>query len=151
MQKRFCLGLILVALLQSGCVTHYQSQPMVEGELLDSHGQPLAGASVTYSSNAGETSALSDNNGRFSFPAKHKWVFFLPIGPMDWVHRAGLHFQTATQQYDYLAAGGLGNAHELDGVEIGVICQLPAATELSPPEVCHRVDINKVTGNQPPN
>lgn len=115
--------------------------------MLDSHGQPLAGVDVTLTSNAGETSVLSDSNGRFSFPAKHEWTFFLPIGPIDWIHRADLHIRTATQQYDYSVAGRLGNAHEMDGAAFGVICQLPATTETPPPEVCHRTGVNTVKGD----
>lgn len=151
MQKCFWPGLMLITLLQSGCVTHYQSQPRIAGQIQDSHGQPLAGVDVTLASNAGETSVLSDSDGRFSFPAKHKWTFFLPIGPVDWIHRADLHIRTATQQYDYSVAGRLGNAHEMDGAEFGVICRLPATTETPPPEVCQRTGVDALTGDQPPN
>lgn len=151
MKKSFAPAIVLIALLQSGCVTHYQNQPRVEGRVLDRHGQPLAGVGITLESNAGASRIVSDRAGRFSFPAKHEWAFYLPLGPMDWMHRAQLRIQTATRQYDYFIAGGLGNSHVMDGAEFGVICQLPATTQLPPPEVCHGVDIHTVKGDQPPN
>lgn len=38
---------MLTVLRQSGCVAHHQIQPVVEGRLTDSAGQPVQGAEMT--------------------------------------------------------------------------------------------------------
>ncbi len=43
MQKPYLLTLLISLCLLQGCVTRYQSQPEVNGQLLDNAGNPIAG------------------------------------------------------------------------------------------------------------
>lgn len=133
------LALLATACLLQGCVTRYQSQPEVTGQLLDSAGRPQAGAQITLTGSGDAADTLTDADGRFSFNKAHKWAFYLPIGPIDWMHRAELHIRAPGGEYDYLLSSRLGNAHELDGAQYHVQCKLPAAATTPPPEICHRV------------
>ncbi|WP_312948246.1 carboxypeptidase regulatory-like domain-containing protein [Superficieibacter sp.] len=150
MNKKFWPALISAALLQSGCVTWYQSQPKVEGLMLNSQGQPLADQQVTLESNAGSETTQSDGAGRFTFSGKHELAFFIPIGPIDWIHQAKLQVPAAGQVNTFNLGGAFGNSHAFDGAQFAVVCQIPATTQLPPPEICHRELMENVTGNQPP-
>jgi hypothetical protein len=50
MATRFWPGIALLALLQSGCVAYTQSQPALEGRLVDSSGKPIPAATITLKS-----------------------------------------------------------------------------------------------------
>ncbi|HEP1064320.1 TPA: carboxypeptidase regulatory-like domain-containing protein [Klebsiella aerogenes] len=139
MQKPYLLTLLISLCLLQGCVTRYQSQPEVNGQLLDNAGKPIAGAKITLTSSGDSADTLSDSDGRFSFNKAHKWAFYLPIGPIDWMHRAELHFTTPHGEYAYLLTSRMGNAHELDGAQYHVRCKIPAAAMTPPPEICYRV------------
>ena len=75
MQKPYLLTLLISLCLLQGCVTRYQSQPEVNGQLLDNAGNPIAGAQITLTGSGDSADTLSDSDGRFSFNKAHKWAF----------------------------------------------------------------------------
>ena len=121
MKIRKLTGTMLIGLMLCGCVMHRQTQPEVEGRLIDSAGKPVSGAKITLE----REQTLSDDNGRFAFQSQHEWIFFLPIGPMDWIYHTPLQISVNGKEYDAEAGGGLGGPHNLEGKVYKVICTLP--------------------------
>lgn len=80
MFRRFIPMMIVGAFLQSGCVAHTQSQPMVEGRLFDNQGHAVPDANIILQSNGTAVSTVSDQDGFFSFPADYEWSFFCQSG-----------------------------------------------------------------------
>ena len=144
MAKPFWPGILVLALLQSGCVAYTQSQPIVEGRLLDSSGNALPGANITLKSNGPDASAVTDSKGFFAFTGDHEWSFFLPIGPIDKMNVSRLLIRASGQNYDVLLSSGLSGPYGSGPSEMGVICTLPQAQLLPekegmPVDICQQV------------
>ena len=60
-------GAMLIALTLSSCIMHRQTQPEVEGRLIDRTGKPVPGAKITLE----REQTLSDDKGRFGFQGQH--------------------------------------------------------------------------------
>ncbi|WP_437890900.1 carboxypeptidase-like regulatory domain-containing protein [Phytobacter sp. V91] len=149
MMKRFWPGIILLVLLQSGCVAYTQSQPRVEGQLLDSAGNAVTGADITLKSNAPDASTITDSNGFFAFPGDHEWSFFLPIGPIDKLNRSQLLIDAQGQHYDILLSSGLSGPYGSGPSEMGVVCRLPSSQLLTQkggitPDICQQRPFKKM-------
>ena len=114
-------GAMLIALALSSCIMHRQTQPEVEGCLIDRTGKPVPGAKITLE----REQTLSDDKGRFGFQGQHEWIFFLPIGPMDWMYHTSLQMSANGKEYEAESGGGPGGPHELEGKAYNVICTLP--------------------------
>ncbi len=114
-------GVMLIALTLCGCIMHRQTQPEVAGRLIDRTGKPVPGAKITLENEQ----TLSDDKGRFGFQRQHEWIFFLPIGPMDWMYHTSLEMSTNGKEYEAELGGGFGGPHELEGKTYNVICILP--------------------------
>jgi hypothetical protein len=148
MAKQFWPGIILLALLQSGCAAYTRSQPVVEGRLLDSDGHAVSGANITLKSNGPAASTVTDSNGFFAFTGDHEWSFFLPIGPIDKVNINRLLISAREQHYDVILSYGLSGPYGSGPAEIGVVCTLPR-TQLLPDkegmtvDICKQVPLNK--------
>lgn len=127
MATRFWPGIALLALLQSGCVAYTQSQPALEGRLLDSTGKPVPAANITLKSNRPGASTVTDSKGFFAFAGEKEWSFFLPIGPVDKINLSQLHISAQGQQYDVLLSYGLSGPYGSGPSEMGVVCTLPQA------------------------
>ncbi|MES0264295.1 carboxypeptidase-like regulatory domain-containing protein [Citrobacter sedlakii] len=126
MKAGMLAGIIAIALLQSGCMIHRQTQPEVEGRLIDSAGKPVSGATVVLASHAEKpVTTLSDKEGRFAFPPQHEWAFFLPIGPMDWFYATSLQVNANGKAYEAETGGGVGGPFELEGDVLKVVCRVP--------------------------
>lgn len=76
MFRRFIPMMIVGAFLQSGCVAHTQSQPMVEGRLFDNQGHAVPDANIILQSNGPAVSTVSDQDGFFLFPLTMNGRFF---------------------------------------------------------------------------
>ncbi|POT56770.1 carboxypeptidase regulatory-like domain-containing protein [Citrobacter amalonaticus] len=144
MAKRTGAAVVLIALLQSGCVAYHQTQPAVEGRLTDNGGKPVQGAEITLESNAPSVSTVSDRDGFFSFPNKYEWTFFLPIGPMDWIYRSTLRISAEGKTYEARLGGRFGGVYAADGEAYRVICTLPDASHSAPDAgICHPSALEK--------
>lgn len=144
MGKRFWPGIMLLVLLQSGCVAYTQSRPVVEGRLLDSSGNAVPGANITLKSNGPDASTVTDSHGFFAFTGDHEWSFFLPIGPIDKVNITRLLIGARGQQYDNLLSYRISGPYGSGPSETGVICTLPQVQLLPekegmPVEICQQV------------
>ena len=144
MATRFWPGVALLALLQSGCVAYTQSQPALEGRLLDSSGKPIPAATITLKSHRPGASTVTDSKGFFAFVGEHEWSFFLPIGPIDKINLSRLLISAQGQQYDVLLSYGLSGPYGSGPSEVGVLCtlpetQLPTDKEGTTPDICQRV------------
>ena len=126
MKAGMMAGAIVIALLQSGCVIHRQTQPEVEGRLIDSGGRPVTHARLTLVGTADKPDeTLSDNDGRFAFQPQHEWIFFLPIGPMDWFYHSLLRANANGNVYEGNLGGGPGGPFALEDKVIKVVCTVP--------------------------
>lgn len=145
---RFWPFVTLLVLLQSGCVAYTQSQPAIEGRLLDSTGKPVPAANITLKSFRPRATTVTDSEGFFAFAGEHEWSFFLPIGPADKVNLFSLLISAQGQQYDVLLFQKLSGPYGLGLTELGVLCTLPQE-QLSPekeritPDICQRVSLEK--------
>jgi len=111
MATRFWPGIALLALLQSGCVAYTQSQPALEGRLVDSSGKPITAATITLKSYRPGASTVTDSKGFFAFADEHEWSFFLPVGPIDKINLSRLLISAQGQQYDVLLSYGLSGPY----------------------------------------
>lgn len=149
MSTRFLPWAIVAALLQSGCVTYTQSQPKVEGHLIDSQGKAIAGADITLSSNSPDASTVTDSNGFFSFPGAHQWSLFLPLGPIDKINRSALIIRARDRQYAVPLDYGIGGPYASGLSEAGLLCILPGPQPISKEErddadICRRMPLTQV-------
>ncbi|UTJ46808.1 carboxypeptidase regulatory-like domain-containing protein [Atlantibacter subterranea] len=154
MFRRFIPMMIVGAFLQSGCVAHTQSQPMVEGRLFDNQGHAVPDANIILQSNGPAVSTVSDQDGFFSFPADYEWSFFLPIGPIDKMNRTELLIQVLGQQYAILLASVMSGPFGSGPAEIGVVCTLPATLPTPKPandesDICQQMSLNAVKTFRP--
>lgn len=152
MTTRFWPAIVMMALLQSGCVARTQSQPAVEARLLDSSGNPVSGAEITLKSNGPDARTVSDSNGVFTFSGEHEWSFFLPIGPIDKVNISRLLITAQGQHYDELLSYRLSGPFGGGPAEMSVVCTLPKTQEAPKPEtgetgVCQRVPLNNAAAS----
>lgn len=134
MAKRYRAFTLLAALLLSGCVAYTQSRPQVEGRLLDSHGQPVAGAEIVLESYKPLASTVSDSAGRFAFTADHEWSFFLPIGPIDKINMSRLDISARGQRYNVLLSYGLSGPYGSGPAGMRVVCTLPPSQQTPDPQ-----------------
>ena len=65
-------GAMLIALTLSSCIMHRQTQPEVEGRLIDRTGKPVPGAKITLE----REQTLSDDRGVLVFRASMSGSFF---------------------------------------------------------------------------
>ncbi|MGK9175994.1 carboxypeptidase-like regulatory domain-containing protein [Yokenella regensburgei] len=149
MAKRFWPGLVLLALLQSGCVAYTRSQPVVEGRLLDSDGNAISAAEITLKSNGSDASTLTDSKGAFFFRGDHEWSLFLPIGPIDKINISRLLITARGQHYDVLLSYRLSGSYEGAPDEMGVVCTLPRTqqspdTQTGEHDICRPVPLSRV-------
>lgn len=149
MATRFWPGIALLALLQSGCVAYTQSQPALEGRLLDSMGKAVPGANITLKNYRPGASTVTDSGGFFAFEGEHEWSFFLPIGPIDKMNMTQLNISAQGQEYEVLLSYGLSGPYWSSPSEVGVLCtlpqaQLPPQKEGIPPEICQRVSFKEM-------
>ncbi len=143
MTTRFWQGVALLALLQSGCVAYTQSEPALEGRLLDSTGKPVPAANIMLKSYRPGPSTVTDSEGFFAFEGEHEWSFFLPIGPIDKMNMTQLNISARGQEYDVVLSYGLSGPYGSSPSEVGVLCTLPQAQlstskEGIPPNICQR-------------
>lgn len=149
MATRFWPGVALLALLQSGCVAYTQSEPALEGRLLDSTGKPVPAANIMRKSYRSGASTVTDSKGFFAFEGEHEWSFFLPIGPIDKINMTQLNISAQGQEYEVLLSYGLSGPYGSSPSEVGVLCtlaqaQLPPQKEGIPPEICLRVSFKEM-------
>lgn len=153
MTTRFWPGIALLALLQSGCVAYTQSQPALEGRLLDSSGKPVSAANIMLKSHRPEAGIVTDSRGFFAFPGEHEWSFFLPIGPIDKMNMTQLNIRAQGQEYEVLLSYGLSGPYGSSPAEVGVLCtlpqaQLPTNKEGSTPDICQQVPFKQMQASR---